>query len=304
MIRGSIEVARRTQVSGWIHAESGPVRDRLILAFAGERCVGAGKVDRFRKDLLEAKLGDGYCGFDFPIRLNDDEKLGAVSVKLQNADVALLQRTTRLVGPEDDKPEQLGQPDLGAVPPGCIPWMQDRGWLKQQECDFLKAMQSIGAYERGLRPPRRSAGDAAAILDPEQVAQALFSLYAMSDVDVTITKVPSISQLAADGSPMHVPGLSVMALWSAGRCRVALDERSHIAPSGGRTSTAANITLSPAPGAIDYGFGPDRILFLHRHASFAPEGMAPPDGITVFTAAKRSVVPAANARGGRAIVAA
>jgi hypothetical protein len=182
--------------------------------------------------------------------------------------------------------------------------MQDRGWLEQQECDFLKAVQTIGAYEFGLRPLRRQSGGVAPILDPEQVAHALFSLYAMSDVDMTITKVPSISQLAAGGSPMHVSGLSVMALWSAGRCRIALDERSHITPSGGQTCTVANITLSPAPGAIDYGFGPDRILFLHRYASFAPEGTAPPDGIVVFTAAKRSVMPAVNARRGRAIVAA
>ena len=102
MIRGSIEVARRTQISGWIYAESGTVRDRPILAFSGHRCVGAGKVDRFRKDLLDAKLGDGHCGFDFPIRLNDDEAESSVVVKLQNSDAALIQSATRLVGPEHD----------------------------------------------------------------------------------------------------------------------------------------------------------------------------------------------------------
>ena len=305
MIRGSIEVAKRTHVSGWIHAEAGPVRGNLILAFVGDRCVGAGKVDRFRKDLLDAKLGDGYCGFDFPIKLHEAEKLGAVVVKLQNSDVALLQNSTQLIGPDDgthDGSEPL--PDLGAVPPGCIPWMQDHGWLEQQDCDFLKAVQTIGAYELGLRTPRRAGSPSAAILDPEQAAHAHFCIYAMSDVDLTISQVPGISQLTFENTPKPGEGLSVMALWSAGHCRVALAERSHIAPIDAHTGATGNITVSPAPGAIDYCFGPDRLLFLHRHASFAPEGMAPPDGIILFTAAKRSAIPAADARRRRAIAAA
>ena len=308
MIRGSIEVAKRTQVSGWIHAEAGPVHGRLILAFAGDRCVGAGRVDRFRKDLLEAKLGDGYCGFDFPIKLNDAEKLGAVVVKLQNSDLALLQNCTQLIGPEDGAPGGSEPPDLGAVPPGCIPWMQDRGWLEQQDCNFLKAVHTIGAYELGLRAPRRGGSLSSAVVDPERAAQAHFSVYAMSDVDLTITRVPGISQLSDENASMAAAGLSVIALWSAGHCRVALEERSHIAPLDAhvpaQARTARNITVSPAPGAIDYSFGPDRLLFLHRHASFAPEGMAPPDGIVLFTAAKRSVIPAANAGRRRAIIAA
>jgi len=281
VIRGSIEVARRTHVSGWIYADTDTVRDRLILAFAGERCVGAGKVDRFRRDLLEARLGDGYCGFDFPIKLNDDEAVASVIVKLQNSDAALIQRDSLLIGPDCAEPDAV---DLGAIPPHRVSWMQDRGWLEQQEYDFLRAVQTIGAYERGLRPARRANGEIPALIKPEQIAHDLLSLYALAEVDVAATKVGSVSDLAHANSPMYARGLSVMALWSAERCRIVLDERSHMEPAGGRGS----VTLTPAPGAIEYWFGPDRILFVHRQASFAPEGVAPADGITVFIATERS----------------
>ena len=290
MIRGSIEVAERTHVSGWIHADPGTVRDRLILAFAGERCVGAGKVDCFRRDLLDAALGDGYCGFNFPIKLDDDEAVGSVIVKLQNSDAALLQRDTRLVGPDAG---QAGTPtDLGAIPPSRLSWMQDRGWLDQAEHDFLRAVQTIGAYERGLRAARRGNGEGPAVIKPEQIAHDLLSLYALAEVDVTRTSVASISDLGHAHSPMHARGLSVMALWSSERCRIVLDERSHMQPLGGQGS----VTLHAAPGAIEYCFGPDRMLFVHRQASFAPEGLAPADGISVFTAKER-----VGAFGGRTI---
>jgi hypothetical protein len=286
MIRGSIEVARRTQVSGWIYAETGTVRDRLILAFAGERCVGAGKVDRFRKDLLEAKLGDGYCGFDFPIKLNDDEALGAVIVKLQNSDVALIQRTTRLIGPADVP--QGGEHELGAISPARVAWMQDRGWLDQHEYDFLRSVHTSGAYERGLRQPRRANAEAAPALRPEHVAQELLSLYAMGDVDIHRRKVPGLAELAALAPPAGRPTeLPILALWSGEACRLAIEERSHIRARG-----ALAVLPTPQAGSLEYGFGPDRVLFLHRHAAIAPLGIVPADGMVVFTATAR---PAAKA---------
>jgi hypothetical protein len=305
MIRGSIEVARRTQVSGWIYAETGTVRDRLILAFAGDRCVGAGKVDRFRKDLLEAKLGDGYCGFDFPIKLNDDEALGAVIIKLQNSDVALIQRDTKLIGPADAAP--ASEHELGAISPARVAWMQDRGWLDQHEYDFLRAVQVGGAYERGLRQARRANAEVPPALRPEHVAHELLSLYAMGDVDIHRRKITTLAELAGPAQPQARPNdaqpqgrpkdappqarpheLPVIALWSGEACRLAIEERSHTKPRAGAPTVLATAPAS----AVEYGFGPDRVLFLHRHVSVAPLGIAPADGLVVFTATAR---PAAKA---------
>lgn len=290
MIRGSIELARRTRIAGWIYAEAGGVRDRLVLAFAGERCVGAGKVDRFRKDLLDAALGDGYCGFDFPIDLDEADDLGAVTIKLQNSDVALIQRTARLIGPEELESLRGAPADLGAVPPGCVGWMQERGWLGQQESAFLKAVQTIGAHEHRLHQVPRPAGGPGPAAAPANAARDLLSLYALAPVTLATSRIASITQLAAEDSPMHADGLSLMALWSAGPCRVALEERSHVEAAPGPGGVRGRVTDRAAPGAIDYGFGPGTLLFLHRHASFAPDSPAPPGGITVFTAVAHGAV--------------
>jgi hypothetical protein len=284
MIRGSIEIARRTQITGWIYAEPGTVRDRLILAFVGERCVGAGKVDLFRKDLFDAQLGDGFCGFDFPIKLNDEEAAASVIVKLQNSDAALIQRDTRVLSADDEEPA-LRRPDLGAVTRDMLPWMQDRGWLEQHEFDFLRAVQTVGAYERGLRPPRRQNAELQPALRPEQVAHELLSLFVMSDIDLTRSKLASVSDLANDGSPLRRKGVPVMALWSTERCRICLDERSHMRMI--ESAPGTTVSAVPPPGGIEYGFGPDRVLFVHRGISFAPQGVAPREGIMVFTATLR-----------------
>src|SRR5271165_4640875 len=97
VIRGAIEVATPVLVSGWIYSKSGSLRDHLVLAFVGTRCVGTGRVEIFRKDLADAKLGDGYCGFHFPIVLRDEEHPASVVIQLQDSDMALLQSNSRVM---------------------------------------------------------------------------------------------------------------------------------------------------------------------------------------------------------------
>jgi hypothetical protein len=270
------------RVAGWIYCSADVVHDKLILAFVGARCVGAGKVDRFRQDLLDAKLDNGFCGFDFPIDLAPGENLGAVVVKLQNADAALIQHGSRLIGPDDDADTSVS--DLGAISPSSVAWLQDRGLLEQQEYDFLKAVQGIGAYERGLRPPRRAGGDAPAALKPDAVVQEMLGLFVLGDVDITTTSLASLSDLTRDNLPSGAGAVSVFALCSTERTRICLDERSHLGPKAGR----GKILSAPPAGGIDYNFGPDRVLFLHRDCSFAPQGYAPAGGIILITATQRA----------------
>jgi hypothetical protein len=98
VIRGAIEVANRNLVSGWIYCKAASVRDQLVLAFVGQRCVGTGKVEIYRKDLHDAKLGDGYCGFHFPVDLRDGDETASIVVKMQDSDAALLHAKSRVVG--------------------------------------------------------------------------------------------------------------------------------------------------------------------------------------------------------------
>ena len=114
MIQGAIEMVHETLVSGWIYAHVGEgLRDQLVLAFSGPRCVGQGRVDVFRRDLLDAGLGDGYCGFHFPITLEPGEHPASVVIRPANCDTALIQARSQ-VGPAINEPVYTPQPALKA----------------------------------------------------------------------------------------------------------------------------------------------------------------------------------------------
>jgi hypothetical protein len=278
MIRGAIEIAETTRVAGWLFCEAEPLRDKTILAFVGGRCVGAGKIDRFRQDLLDAGLGDGCCGFDIPVWLNEGESAAALIVQLQFSDMALLQPSSRVLGPE--VAVRPSGPDFGAVDPKSVSWMMDRGMFDQGEYDFLKAMHNVGAYERALRGPKRGAGQDSAPADPEAVARDLLSLFHLADRRVVGTSVMSVSDLSSHAALLLGAASPVLALWSRERGRISLEERSHL----GGPRDALAIGTAPRPGGIDYSFGPDRLLLVHRDCSFAPRGPAPASGLMVLTA--------------------
>ena len=291
MIRGAIEVVQKTRVAGWLHSKTQELRDSTVLAFVGTRCAGAGKVDRFRQDLLDAKLGDGYCGFDFPIKLADGESPGSVIVRLQFSDVALIQASSRVAGAEEAAVST--SVDLGLIPPPAVSWMMDRGMLEQPEYDFLRCIQTAGAYERGLRAGKRQPNAAqdgqSGRLDPEATAQEMLGLFMLADARITRTHTQAISELVASPALLRRAGGPVLALWSADRGRIVLEERSHLAGPA-----ADGPVGEPQPGSIEYSFGPDRLLFLHRDCRFRAQGPAPASGVTVFT-----VSPAAAASAGK-----
>ncbi len=92
MIRGAIEVANRTVISGWLYSQAVGLQGQLVLAFIGTRHVGTGKVEIFRKDLKDAGLGDGFSGFYFPLTLLPTDQPEAVIVRLDASDLCLLQQ--------------------------------------------------------------------------------------------------------------------------------------------------------------------------------------------------------------------
>jgi hypothetical protein len=95
MLRGAIEVATENVVSGWIYCRVVSLRDQLVLAYADDVCVGNGRVEYFRKDLLAAGLGDGYCGFHFAVRLEEDQDPASLTIKLADSDFTLRQAAGR-----------------------------------------------------------------------------------------------------------------------------------------------------------------------------------------------------------------
>lgn len=97
MIRGAIDNVQPTEISGWLYSKTQVLRDHVVLAFVGARCIGSGKVDVFRKDLKDAGLGDGYCGFHFALHPVAGEELAAVVIRLQGSDLSLLQTSSKVV---------------------------------------------------------------------------------------------------------------------------------------------------------------------------------------------------------------
>jgi len=97
MIRGAIEIANRSIISGWMYGDGIGLRDKLVLAFVGKRHVGTGKIEVFRKDIKDAGLGDGYSGFYFPVTLTAAEQPETIIVRLDQSDLVLLNRDVTLV---------------------------------------------------------------------------------------------------------------------------------------------------------------------------------------------------------------
>jgi hypothetical protein len=97
MIRGAIEIASRSVISGWLYSPGMELRGQLVLAFVGKRHVGTGKIEVFRKDLKDAGLGDGYSGFYFPVVLLPAEQPETIVVRLDQSDLALLHRDSVII---------------------------------------------------------------------------------------------------------------------------------------------------------------------------------------------------------------
>ena len=92
MIRGAIDAASSSVVSGWLFSTDLNLTGKIVLAFVDERCVGAGRIEVFRGDLKAAGLGDGFSGFHFDVVLAAGDTPEAIVVRLDHSDLALIQR--------------------------------------------------------------------------------------------------------------------------------------------------------------------------------------------------------------------
>ena len=91
MIRGAIEIAGRSVVSGWMYSPEIDLRGQTVFAFIGDRHIGTGRIEIMRRDIKAAGLGDGTSGFYFLVNLQPSDDPGAIVVRLQDSDLSLLQ---------------------------------------------------------------------------------------------------------------------------------------------------------------------------------------------------------------------
>ena len=254
MIRGNIEAVTHQLVEGWIYTEDGKIREKLVLAFVGEQCVGSGRVSVFRSDLADAGIGDGYLGFSFPITV-EPETVGSVVIKIDGSDAALLQpgafvKTGSVISLSLD--HAILTQELSA-----LKWALKHCRISQTDFDFLRILWSFGVYERGLLR-RNEHGDPTLTDAPLSIATSLLESYIGTDAHIdiipgvnTVNFKDHLSDIACN--PNLVP---VVALATKTRAVVQVAEGSHLAGQA-ELRNARGITPS-----VQYIVSPENLVML------------------------------------------
>jgi hypothetical protein len=256
MLRGAIDLIHPDRIGGWIYSETGSVGGLTMLAFVDGTCVGSGAVEVFRKDLAEAGLGDGHLGFSFPISLPNSEDLNRVIVRLDGSDLVLLQSTSKIVA---TKTADSFKPLIHSS--DSIEWMRSSGWLAPAEFTFLKYVQQIGAYDYSLRQPKSTNQQSTDLVDPLVAAQPMFDLLFLRralivDIGVPASESANLIDLVLAATKRPLPIVAV----------TCFDVGSISVLEGSQSDGQAPESLL---GAVDYPYGPDRLLFLNLNCVFS-----------------------------------
>jgi hypothetical protein len=267
MLKGAIDYVSANSIGGWLFTSFGDLDDTVVLAFSGATCVGSGKIDVFRPDLLDAGMGDGRLGFSFPISVKDESEASRVYVKLEGSDAVILQ-------PEKITPTR--RKDLFQTPrysAETLEWMRLRGWFAPDELLFLKGMARMGCMEYSFIPRSPNSGASQELRDHASVAKELLSLISMSE-----NAYQSLSVIAANSddlvsqvAALVIDPYSIVALHSERPIAVQVVEGSH---------TEESETLS-LDGAISYHGGSGQLLFLDLTTRFELPNLAGGVSLTV-----------------------
>lgn len=279
MLRGAIDYATPSRLGGWVFCEAVSLRDHTVLAYLGDICIGTGQIDKFRQDLADAGLSDGFLGFNFAIALDRPEDLARVVIRLDGSDAVILQPQGRVAVAAADAPA-TGTP-LPTQRLASVKWMREHGWLDQSEYDFLNCIQQFGVYDRMLHWPRRSGANPAPADDPTTVGRELLELYYMDAVELQRETFPSITDLVRflDRGDWMTRPEPVVALAAGERSRIAVVEGSH---RDRALRVAAMDEETEAP--IEYVLGPNRLLFVNARCLLRAAGPAPLCGLEIFHA--------------------
>lgn len=145
MLRGNIDVISSNRIAGWIYSDSTSVTGRKVLAFNGEQCIGAAEINLLRPDLREAGLGDGVLGFEIMVNPGAIKHSHTVHVRLDCSDFSLFDRSFyQRLATQRQGFQQLYSADEVER----IHWMNRQGWLSQEQLQGLKALVSLGYYQR------------------------------------------------------------------------------------------------------------------------------------------------------------
>jgi hypothetical protein len=222
MFRGAIEAINVDSISGWVYSDDANLTGRTLLAFVGDACVGAGKVDVFRQDLKDAGLGDGRFGFSFGITV-DDSTTAPLVVKFESSDAILLAPDGDIVIRGGDR-TALVEPAEFRLRMAQLSWLAERGVVKPIEFILLRDLLSYGYCSSDV--PAGEGG----IADSEIGAAfgALLSLATQANVEVSAVPITGTLAAAIAEVASERQFLPVIGLFSTGSIRLKLQRGSHL----------------------------------------------------------------------------
>jgi hypothetical protein len=260
-------------VEGWIYCDKLSLVGTRVLAFVDDECVGAGVIEIFRQDLVEASIGDGVAGFSFPIVLDPSQNPRVLDVRLEGGNALIRQRASRLAPRTDGHRAPRDASSLS--------WMRARGWLRDEDHHLLRVLGEFGIHRQPISVAACGRTDEACCEDIARITGEQFELLMLRSVSVSPRIGISVPDLAAQCQQLQKTFLDVppvIALWSRLTSCLQVVEGSHLdenpaAPGGG----------------VDYEFGDEYVLWLNLDSQYS----APTGGITSPLIAFIPGVPAA-----------
>ena len=260
MLRGAIELATPVRVSGWIYTAVTSMEGLLVQAFVDSECVGEGTLGLPRDDLAAAGLGDGRCGFSFPISLAKPADRVRLHVRLFESDFMLTQ-PNQLLMPAANTAHRVGAEARWSA--AAIEWLRRRGALEQYEVDLLTGVNRFGVYSRSLRVPKMASQVShSVLLDAHEETGRLLDLISASDHRIETHDVAVKAGLREATHALVQSAISTVAVLHAMKpVTLLVVEGSHVL-------TSADVSVAGQVGAIEYECGPDSLIVLDTRCMF------------------------------------
>ena len=261
MLIGAIEAITAEDVSGWIYSPLTDLHGTLALAFVDGECVGSGRVENFRPDLVSAGLSHGKFGFHFPVALHEEAAAGRLVVRPEGCEAIIIQRGSKVVGEPRAEEALVG----GSLPAAeTTAWLRMRQAISKDEFDFLNTLNDFGIAAWPLQDADLDTGGGAAARD--RAALNIVQLCCMAGLQVDRADFANGGELADalndETNPISRAGLLV---FHADRpLTLTIVEGSHRTPK-----------RKLIPDALDRGIRyttePFGVLAVHRSCVFRLE---------------------------------
>lgn len=253
--RGAVERVGDNFVSGWISSSAHSLKEATVLAFRGRECIGSAKIEGFRQDIADAKLGDGYSGFvihTMPIAKPDQER---IYVRLEGDDAILVtpgyhEKPTAFAAAGPELTLERLNDRLRS-----IRWMRDRDWITPAQADLLRALLRYGVYELRIEA---SGGESNTLEDVRRSLATLLGLIHRRQVAIEVQLCATPEALTETLEEQEKGDDCYVGLWSATRNRVEVAEGSHVAHAQQQTAHLAGVM---------YEFGVSQVLVLDPRVS-------------------------------------